>query len=99
MLNVEAFLAASSGLLIIFIIIMKFSTAILQWLNLTCNCRQGCCQNVTHAILAVVAAFIKIGLALFCALFGMAGTLTDDERNTSILRFIAMHASQDFDYV
>ena len=94
MLNVEAFPAATGGLLTIFIITMKFSTAALLWLSASLNCHQGHCLQATRVTLVVVAAFIEIGLALTCLLVGTKGTLADNEKNSLILRFIAMHASK-----
>jgi hypothetical protein len=93
-----AFLASMGGLLTIFTITMKISTAILLWLNGICNCGMGSsCLEVKHAvraILAVATAFIEIGLALVCLIIGTAGHLADDEGNPPIIKFIAMHASK-----
>ena len=93
--NVTSFLATLGGLLTIFTITMKVSTAVLLWLNATCSCfRAGGYLKGKHtlrAFLAVAGALIEVGIALVCLVVGTDGNLSDEEDNDPILKFIAMH--------
>ena len=65
--DVTSFLVTLGGLLTIFTITMKVSTAVLLWLNATCNCfRAGEYLKGKHTVrvfLAVAGALIEVGIA------------------------------------
>ena len=92
--DVTTFLATIGGLLTIFTITMKVSTAVLLWLNATCNCFKARGEHTIRAVLAVAGALIEVGIAVVCLFLGTMGILSDAEDNPPWLRFIAMDGSK-----
>lgn len=93
--NADVFFAAVGGLLTTFMIAMKFSTGLFLMLNECCECCRGCCvtcKHITRAICALIATAVEIGLVITCLVLGSSGVLFDNEGNSTLQRFIALHA-------
>ena len=96
--NVEVFFATLGGLSTALSTTMKLSAGVLLWLSgykKYCDCCKDKDHNCKWAIritFIIVAAIIEIVLAALCMIFGLSGALVDDEGNSLIERFIAMHA-------
>lgn len=93
--NTDILFAALGGLATFFTAVMNFATGILLWLNECCECCIGCCttgKKVTRIAFVIVAFLVEITLAILCMIFGLSGTLTDIDGNSTILRFVTRHA-------